>query len=160
MICEINGDILCSRAAALVNPVNTKGVMGAGLAQQVKRLYPDMVAGYKDACDRHALRIGSVWTYPTGHPRRRYIICLPTKRHWRDVAKIEDIHKGLSALRDEIERLNLSSVAIPALGCGLGKLPWEPIRTMIRTVLAGLDSVAIDLYAPRLARATEGGTRP
>lgn len=148
MIREVNGDILCSRAAALVNPVNTKGVMGAGLAQQVKRLYPDMSAGYEEACDRHVLRIGSVWTYPTGHPRRRYIICLPTKRHWRDVSHVEDLHKGLSALRAEVERLSLPSIAVPALGCGLGGLPWGPVRAMIRAVLAGLDSVAIDLYAP------------
>lgn len=149
VIREVSGDILATHAVAIVNPVNTDGVMGAGLAKSLKSVYPGMFAGYRDACQRGALRIGSVWTYPTGHPRLRYVVCLPTKRHWRNDSQIDDIYKGLLALRDEIEHLHLPSIAVPALGCGLGRLPWEPVRDVIYTVLNGMQSVAIELYLPR-----------
>lgn len=64
MIVETRGNILASAADALVNPINTRGVMGAGLALQVKRAYPSCFAAYKAACARGEVRVGRMWVVP------------------------------------------------------------------------------------------------
>jgi O-acetyl-ADP-ribose deacetylase (regulator of RNase III) len=148
MIRETTGDILLTDAEALVNPVNTVGVMGAGLAAQVKHTFPVIFREYKDACQRGGLRIGFVIAHPTGtHPR--YIISFPTKQHWRDPSKLEWIDRGLMSLRQTVEELNIRSVAIPPLGCGLGGLAWPDVRELIDKRLGELVDVDVVLYVSR-----------
>ena len=54
----------------------------------------------------------------------RYVINFPTKRHWRDGSRIEDIESGLDDLARELRARNIKSVAIPALGSDPGGLQW------------------------------------
>jgi O-acetyl-ADP-ribose deacetylase (regulator of RNase III) len=67
MIRETTGDILTADVEALVNPVNTVGVMGAGLALQFKRKYPDVYQEYRVACRQKALDVGYIKVH---HDRR------------------------------------------------------------------------------------------
>jgi len=61
----------------------------------------------------------------------RYIVNFPTKRHWKENSRIEDIELGLSALAETVEQFQLKSIAIPPLGCGLGGLNWHDVRPLI-----------------------------
>ena len=83
--------------------------------------------------------------------RPRYIINFPTKRHWRAPSRIEYIESGLPALVQEIARLSLRSIAVPALGCGLGGLAWEEVWPHIEAALAPLEDVRVLVFAPRAA---------
>jgi O-acetyl-ADP-ribose deacetylase (regulator of RNase III) len=78
----------------------------------------------------------------------RYIINFPTKRHWRDKSRLEDIASGVPALVSEIERLGIRSIALPALGCGLGGLAWADVPPLIARALASVPNVRVLLFAP------------
>jgi O-acetyl-ADP-ribose deacetylase (regulator of RNase III) len=121
MIKFCRGDILNADAEALVNTVNCVGVMGRGIALQFKNMFPENFAAYARACDLGDVQPGRMFVYETGElTNPRYIINFPTKRHWRGKSRIEDIESGLQALREEIARRGIRSVAVPPLGSGLG----------------------------------------
>jgi O-acetyl-ADP-ribose deacetylase (regulator of RNase III) len=84
-----------------------------------------------------------------------YIVNFPTKRHWRSKSRIEDIESGLHALADEIQRLGIRSIAVPALGCGNGGLDWQDVRPRIEAVLGVLPDVEVLVYAPQDAPAPD-----
>jgi O-acetyl-ADP-ribose deacetylase (regulator of RNase III) len=77
-----------------------------------------------------------------------WIINFPTKRHWRDGSRIEDVEAGLSALVEEVKRLKIKSIAIPPLGCGNGGLDWNQVRPLILQAFAELPEVDVQLFEP------------
>jgi O-acetyl-ADP-ribose deacetylase (regulator of RNase III) len=149
MLTLTRGNILDAGTEALVNTVNTVGVMGKGIALQFKRAFPENYEAYRRACDRGELAPGRLLVYETGwlNPPK-YIINFPTKTHWRSRSRLEDIEAGLRTMAVEIQRLGLRSVAIPPLGCGNGGLSWHEVRPRIEAALARLDDVDVRLYEP------------
>lgn len=156
MITEMTGDLLADPADILVNPVNCVGVMGKGLALQFKKEYPSAFLSYKDACNAGELRLGTVHIYRTipalGQPKVPTIIHFPTKNHWRDGSLLPKIKLGLSDLAKVVGQLREAgvparSMAIPALGAGLGGLPWGAVRKAVYDALGELD-MDIRLYVP------------
>lgn len=143
------GNILGADAEALVNTVNCVGIMGRGIALQFKEKFPANFRAYAAACERGEVRPGHMFVYPTGWVTGpKYIINFPTKRHWRGKSRIEDIEAGLAALRLEIERRGIRSIAIPPLGAGLGGLDWKEVRPRIERALKSLDDVHIAVFEP------------
>lgn len=143
------GDLLSADVDALVNPVNTVGVMGKGLALQFKRAFPANFTAYERACRRREVRTGQVFVYDNSQLMRpRWIVNFPTKTHWSSPSRIEDIVAGLRSLRRAIVDYDMTSIAVPALGCGLGGLDWSEVRPLIEEQLREAD-VAVSLYGPR-----------
>jgi O-acetyl-ADP-ribose deacetylase (regulator of RNase III) len=149
MITETHGDLLKADADALVNPVNCRGVMGAGLAKQFRQAYPAVFEVYRRLCQARALMPGSMLVCPTGHERPRWIVHFPTKDHWREPSDIADIEQGLDSLREEIADHGITSIAVPALGCGLGGLDWGDVRPLIGAYLGDLEGVQVLVYPPQ-----------
>lgn len=145
MIKYLHGNILDADAKALVNPVNCVGVMGKGLALQFKRTFPENYLWYKRACGRNRVQIGQVLSIPVS--TTQFVINFPTKRHFQDQSKLKDIKVGLEALVSAIELLGIQSIAIPALGCGLGGLRWPLVRKLIEEEFVG-SSVRVMIYEP------------
>ncbi len=136
------GDLLQAKTEALVNTVNTVGVMGKGIALQFKEAFPHNYKMYADTCKRHELAPGkllAVWdnNLLLG---KRLIINFPTKTHWRKPSEYSFVEDGLVALRELIAEEKISSIALPPLGCGNGGLDWNVVRPMIEEHLKGLDS--------------------
>lgn len=127
MIKYIQGNIFDSSAPVLVNTVNCKGVMGAGLAKQFKERYPDMFKEYRLACMLSQIRFGGdVWIYDyIDMFRSKSIICFATKEDWRYASKVEWIERGLKNLVSLIKSRNIEYIALPKLGCTNGKLNWK-----------------------------------
>jgi O-acetyl-ADP-ribose deacetylase (regulator of RNase III) len=149
MIQYRKGDILREDVEALVNPVNCVGVMGRGLAFQFKKAFPENFKAYADGCERHEVQPGQMFIFRTGQlTNPKYIINFPTKRHWRDKSRIEDIDSGLVALVDEISSRNIHSIAIPPLGSGLGGLNWSDVRPRIENSLRVLYRVRVVIFEP------------
>jgi O-acetyl-ADP-ribose deacetylase (regulator of RNase III) len=149
MIERTHGDLFAADVDALVNPVNCAGVMGRGLAAAFKRAFADNFRAYAAACDRGELQPGRMFVHDRGaatHPR--YIVNFPTKRHWRNPSRLDDITSGLVALRAEILSRRITSIAVPALGCGLGGLPWPTVSPLLEQSLASLTDVRVLLYEP------------
>lgn len=123
--------------------------MGRGIALQFKNAFPENFKAYAAACDRNEVQPGHMLVFETGRlTNPKYIINFPTKRHWRGKSRIEDIDAGLVALVNEIRSRNIHSVAIPALGSGLGGLDWSNVRPRIENSLLALEDVKIVIFEP------------
>lgn len=149
MITKAEGNLLDADVDALVNTVNTVGVMGKGLALQFKRAFPDMFAEYAAAAERGDLSLGQMHVWPVERlDGPRYIINFPTKGHWRSGSKIADVERGLDDLVRVIGELGINSIAIPPLGCGNGGLDWGVVEPLIRSKLSAHPTVDVLLYPP------------
>lgn len=122
------GNILESKAEALVNPVNCVGVMGAGLAKQFKKKFPNMFNHYRTICFNKSLDIGKI---DYCKEKDKVIFNFPTKIHWKNKSLIEYIDKGIDALILIVEELDVKSIAVPMLGCELGGLNKQIVHTLI-----------------------------
>lgn len=145
---KADGSIFDSGCQVLVNPVNCVGVMGAGLAAEFREKFPENFFAYKRACDNYDLRPGYMHVYHE-YIKDVYIVNFPTKNHWRDKSKLGDINVGLENLRRLIGACGFKSIAIPALGCGLGGLQWSDVKVSIMLELNQLENVKVEVYEPR-----------
>ena len=149
MIHAAHGNLLKAPVEALVNTVNTEGVMGKGIALQFKRAYPEMFKAYVSACKAGQVRLGEMWVWQTGAlDGPRLVVNFPTKGHWKSRSRLADIESGLADLVGVIDRFNVRSIAVPPLGCGNGGLTWNVVRPIIEASLAPLVGVDVQLYAP------------
>lgn len=149
MISFTKGNLLESQAEALVNTVNTVGVMGKGIALQFKERFPENFKVYKQAVDKKLLSIGKLLVHreETLLHGSKLIINFPTKIHWRNPSKMGYIELGLDALRELILNEGIRSIAIPPLGAGNGGLNWNQVRELIVQKLEDLDCEII-IYEP------------
>lgn len=141
------GNLLEEKAEALVNTVNCVGVMGKGIALQFKQAYPENFRQYEKACRAKEVQPGYMFTVATGSIfNPRFIINFPTKRHWRGKSQLEDIKIGLVALVAEVQKLGITSIAIPPLGCGNGGLSWSEVKPLIESSFAQLPHVQVIIF--------------
>lgn len=145
----LQGNLLDSDAEALVNTVNTQGVMGKGVALEFKKRFPDNYEFYRQACEQGQVQIGKMLVFPTQRFEPRYIINFPTKQHWRGRSKLEYIQHGLQDLVCVVQQQGIRSIALPPLGCGHGGLRWEQVRPLIEQAFAALPDVEVQVYEPR-----------
>jgi O-acetyl-ADP-ribose deacetylase (regulator of RNase III) len=132
MIRDVYGDLFDADVEAIVNPVNTAGVMGKGLALRFKQRFPENYAVYRQACEAGEVVLGRVLPVSTGQlTNPRWVLNFPTKGHWRSKSRLVDIDHGLVHLRQLIDELAIASIAIPPLGCGLGGLDWSDVAPLI-----------------------------
>lgn len=159
----VKGDMFFSGLHTLTVSVNTKGVMGRGLASRTKYQFPDVYIHYQDACRNRKLALGKPVLYkreaaldtqladipslldePNNHT---WFLLFATKEDWRNPASKEGIIKGLEWIVENYRKEGIKSLAIPALGCGLGWLKWEEIGPILCSYLSRLD-IPVQLYIP------------
>ncbi len=150
MISFTQGNLLEAPAEALVNTVNTVGVMGKGIALMFKEAFPENYRLYREACQTKNIQVGNVFAterqdFVSGPT---WIINFPTKEHWRAPSRIEWIRDGLLDLRRFIEEHKIRSVALPPLGSGNGGLDWRAVRPLIVEALEPLQDVTTIVYEP------------
>src|SRR5579875_565074 len=143
------GNILEADVQALVNTVNTVGVMGKGIALQFKKAFPEMFEAYQAVCKAKKLQPGQMYVYRGQMFNPRYLINFPTKRHWKGKSNLADIEAGLDALVEELIARDIKSVAIPPLGCGHGGLNWNVVRPLIEEAMDRVPEVEALIYAPK-----------
>lgn len=149
MIEFTTGNLLEAKTEALVNTVNTVGVMGKGIALMFKDRFPENYQAYEAACEDQRVEVGRMFV--TAGPALtgpKWIVNFPTKKHWRNPSKLEWIRDGLRDLRNIIEDLKIKSIALPPLGSGNGGLEWKIVKLEIEEALSDLDDVDIVVYEP------------
>ena len=148
MIVERPGaDLFDLDADALVNPVNSVGVSGKGLAKEFKDRWPEIYSVYRTICLSGLLDLGQLFV-AENHFGGPWVVHFPTKRHWRESSPLWAIESGLAELRKQIENRAWETVGLPAIGCGYGGLAWSDVRTLIYNVLDGMETT-IWLIPPR-----------
>lgn len=149
MISYTAGNLLDADVEAVVNTVNTVGVMGKGIALMFKEAFPKNFKEYEAACKAREVEVGRMFVTETGELMGpKWIVNFPTKKHWRHPTKIEWITEGLKDLKKVIEENNIRSVAVPPLGCGNGGLDWQDVRPAIEEALGSLSGVELIVYEP------------
>ena len=146
MVTYIKGDIFRSPAKVLTNPVNCVGVMGKGLALEFKKRYPDLFDDYRKRCNNNTVIPGKPYLWSN---ERTTILNFPTKRHWKDNSRLEDIEAGLKYLEENWMSLGIDSIALPAIGCGEGGLHWDFVKKLIDKHLGTIPGFVAFVYLPR-----------
>jgi O-acetyl-ADP-ribose deacetylase (regulator of RNase III) len=146
--------MFAAAAEAVVNPVNVReAVMGAGVAKVVATRWPEVVSPYRAACRDGSLRIGTVLVTPVeATPPLRAVIHVPTKDSWRQPSELRFIEAAMEPLADALVQHGIRSVAMPALGCGLGGLPWTDVRAVLQRLAALVPDCEIHLFRPMMPR--------
>jgi O-acetyl-ADP-ribose deacetylase (regulator of RNase III) len=158
------GDLFFSQMQTLTISVNTVGVMGKGLASRAKYQFPDVYVVYQDLCRKKTLRMGKPCIYkreafidteladdPSSFPNpnsKKWFLLFPTKQHWRQKSPLEGIEAGLQWVSNTYRREGIESLAVPALGCGLGSLDWQDVGPLMCRYLAPL-GIPVSIYLPR-----------
>lgn len=149
MITYTTGNLLDANADALVNTVNTVGVMGKGIALMFKERFPANMVAYSRACKSAEVVVGKMFVTETSELMGpKWIVNFPTKKHWRAKSEIEWVIEGLADLRRFIEENRIQSIAIPPLGAGNGGLNWSEVRPHIEQALGDLNTVEITVFEP------------
>jgi hypothetical protein len=159
----VEGDLFFSRLHTLTVSVNCVGVMGKGLASRAKYQFPDVYVFYQDLCRRRTLGMGRPYLYKressfdnqladepsslSNSNLETWFLLFPTKRDWRQRADIGGIQEGLEWLQANYRAEGIKSLAIPALGCGLGWLDWREVGPLLCRSLSALD-IDVWLYLP------------
>ena len=157
------GDMFFSKMQTYTISINTVGVMGKGLASRAKYQFPDVYVLYQDLCKQKKLKMGVPYLYKrsenfinslmeedfssvteNGH---RWFFLFPTKNNWRDRSPMEGIERGLKWLVENYQDLGISSIALPALGCGLGGLDWKNVGPLMCQYLSQTD-LKSSIYLP------------
>lgn len=141
----MSGNILRAPAQVLACPTNTVGVMGAGLAKAFASAHPGLLAPYRAACrdGAHTPAEPFAWDHPAG-----IVLCVATKRHWRDPSALGDVADAIRGMFAWVAHSAARSIAIPALGCGLGGLSWErQVGPLIADALIACEAEVL-IYAP------------
>ncbi|MCM8809387.1 MAG: DarT ssDNA thymidine ADP-ribosyltransferase family protein [Candidatus Omnitrophica bacterium] len=159
----VEGDMFFSRMQTLTISVNTVGVMGKGLASRAKYQFPDVYVKYQDLCKNQTLKMGKPYLYKretsldyiladeserlTNLNLQTWFLFFPTKTDWRKMADLNGIEEGLKWLISNYKKEGIKSLAIPALGCGLGWLEWGIVGPRLCSYLKKLD-IPVQLYLP------------
>ncbi len=149
MIQFTKGNLLDADVEAVVNTVNTVGVMGKGIALMFKERFPENFKAYEAASKRKEIAVGRMFVTASAElSGPRWIINFPTKKHWRHPSKLHWISDGLKNLRIVIAEKQIRSIAIPPLGSGNGGLDWAAVRPLIEAELGQLEGVRVIVYEP------------
>jgi O-acetyl-ADP-ribose deacetylase (regulator of RNase III) len=142
------GNLLETNAHAIVNTVNTVGIMGKGIALQFKERFPMNFKIYADLCKKGQVQIGRMLVVRENYLHgEKIIINFPTKTEWYKKSRYNYIEDGLKDLVKVIDEYEIKSIAIPPLGCGNGGLQWEKVRLLLEKYLNGL-KIDITVYEP------------
>ena len=142
---KYNQDIFETKCNTIVNPVNCIGVMGKGLALQIKNKYPLVFDKYKEICKRNMLKPGLLHIVKT---EQMTVLNFPTKKHWKDNSQIQWIEDGLAKFVESYQERGITSIAFPPLGCGNGGLDWQEVKPLMVKYLDNLD-IKIEIYCSK-----------
>ena len=159
----MEGDMFFSRAQTLTVSVNVVGIMGKGVASRAKYQFPDVYVAYQDMCRSRQLMMGKPALYKreksfdyelADEPEslenansETWFLLFSTKKHWRQDADIHGIEQGLQWILENYQKEGIKSLALPALGCGLGHLDWKQVGPLLCSHLSLL-KVPVYIYLP------------
>ena len=139
-----NRNIFDSQCQTIVNTVNCVGVMGKGLALEMKKRYPDMFEKYKDFCNKGLIDVGKLWLYK--HSDDKWILNFPTKKHWKNPSEYEYIEDGMIKFVETYKERGIKTVAFPMLGCSNGGLDKDIVLQIMTKYLIKCTDLFVEIY--------------
>ncbi|MCX6131450.1 MAG: macro domain-containing protein [Proteobacteria bacterium] len=121
---------------------------------EYKSRFPAMFNDYKERCSSGRLQIGEPYLWEDNSVQ---ILNFPTKRHWRDKSRLDDIEAGLKYLANNYQKMGLYTLALAPLGCGNGGLNWKDVLPLMEHHLGDIPDLEVFAYRPRATGAIVKG---
>ena len=150
----LDGDLFSDPAQVWVNAVNCQGVMGAGIAKKFRQRFPLYFLDYQTKCGDGLLELGRIDFYAVSPvsiaaPPPLFLVSFPTMLNPGEATRQQDLHQGLRSLEDFLDTFNMTEVAMPALGCGIGDYPFDSLVSLVKMIFDKYDDlIHINLYKP------------
>lgn len=137
----VKGDLTRQKTEAVVNPANSAGVMGGGVALALKEAGGEQME--KDAMRLAPLKVGRAVATGAGNLACRYVIHAPTMALPGEKANAKAVDQAVTASLRLAKQMSLKSVAFPLMGAGTGRVPaGEAASAMANSVKFFLDQEA------------------
>ena len=117
------GDITKEECDAIVNPANSLGIMGGGVALAIKRAGGDEIE--KEATSKAPIKVGSAIATTAGKLKCKYVIHAPTMEKPAMKIGVENVKLATRAALNLARELGIKSIAFPGMGTGVGGVPLE-----------------------------------
>ena len=137
-------NIFDSQCQTIVNTINCVGVMGKGIALEMKKRYPEMFDKYKDYCDKGLINVGKLWLYK--HSDEKWILNFPTKKHWKNKSEYEYIESGMIKFLETYKERGIKTIAFPMLGCSNGGLDKDIVIQIMAKYLIQCTDLIVEIY--------------
>jgi len=143
MISEIKGNLFNTTCKVIVNTVNCEGVMGKGVALEMKLRFPDMYQKYKEVCDQGLFKPGTLQLWKNSKP---WVLNFPTKISWKNPSEWEYLKLGLEKFTKIYKEKEITSIAFPLLGASNGGLDPADVKKLMIQYLEQLSDIDIEIY--------------
>jgi len=117
------GDITQIDCEAIVNPANSFGYMGGGVAGSIKRIGGNEIE--REAISKAPIKIGKAIVTTGGSLTCKYVIHAPTMSQPAMKIGVENVKLATKAALELGKKLDLKTIAIPGMGTGVGRVPVE-----------------------------------
>ena len=131
---ERTGNIFNTDATAIGHGVNTRGVMGAGIAKQFRVRFPAMYDSYSAACRSGQLNPGECLAYPD---RSGLLIAnIASQDAPGPRARLVWLRTGVASALVSAAEHGHRVLALPQIGCGIGGLAWGEVLPVLGELAA------------------------
>ena len=141
MLIEIKGDLVKDDYPIICHQVNCQGVMGSGIAKQIREKYPQVFLDYKEALDYKHAGLGDIVVSYEGGINGKQIISMFSQdnfgrdgKRYTDYKAFKECLNHIKGILDDYSKSEYyNSIAFPYLiGCGLGGGDWNIVKGMIK----------------------------
>lgn len=141
MIREVKGDILLSNAAAIAHGVAPDDHFDQGLALALRERWPAMYKDFRHYVHQHKPKEGTLWFWGGAEGARFFNLFTQSEGHGGHPgpATTENVNHALRELRKAIEHEKITSIALPKLATGVGRLDWNDVKPLIEKHLGDLE---------------------
>ncbi|MHA1632255.1 MAG: macro domain-containing protein [Candidatus Freyarchaeota archaeon] len=146
-IITLTGDITKLEVDAIVNAANSHLWMGGGVAGALKRVGGAEIEedarkkAPKNEKGKPFVPVGEAIASTAGRLKAKYVIHAPTMEEPAMRTTPEKVEKAMRAALKCAESLNVESLAVPALGTGVGGVPKdEAAKRMVKALIEHVHS--------------------
>ena len=147
MLHYVAGDILLSKATAIAHGVAPNDHFDSGLALSLREQWPAMYKDFRHYCHGGKCKPGGIWAW-AGADGSRIVSLLtqdppPSQNQRPGPATVTHVNHALHALEQFVTAEKITSLALPRLATGVGRLSWDDVKPLIEKHLS---SLAIPIY--------------
>lgn len=132
------GDLTKISCDAIVNPANSYGYMGGGVAGAIKHVGGEEIE--KEAVSKAPIPLGTAIFTKAGKLSCKFVIHAPTMKQPAQRINVENVRFAICAALDLGEKLQLKSIAIPGMGTGVGGVDVNSAAEVIVDIVKKYDS--------------------
>lgn len=149
MLTTRNGNMFDTTLDAVGHGANTFGLMGAGVAAQVRSRFPGGYSRYRQACRDGDLTPGGAQVLPPEETGGRWLVNIASQDRPGRHARMHWIETGLRVALTTLADSGVRGLAIPEIGCGIGGLALKDLLPVLQKVADAHPDVNLELWSPR-----------